>query len=91
MSVVQTVLVYVVIPLAVVSIVGALTLGPAVRGHARYRPGRPWTYQPAWWLPQPDGDHPLPDTVRAEQIAPHTYQGATPTPTVSVGGASGKW
>lgn len=55
MSVIQTVLVYGVVPLAVFVALAIATLLPG-RGkeHPKYRPGQPWTADPVWWEPHPD-------------------------------------
>jgi hypothetical protein len=55
MPVIETVLIYGVIPLAVFLIFAALTLLPG-RGKDRtkYRPGQPWSYAPVWFEPHPD-------------------------------------
>jgi len=55
MSVIQTVLIYGVIPLVVFLAFAAATLLPG-RGKERtkYRPGQPWTAQPVWYEPHPD-------------------------------------
>ena len=55
MSVIETVLIYGVIPLAVFTLLAVATLLPG-RGkeHTEYRPGRPWTAQPVWYEPHPD-------------------------------------
>ena len=55
MSVIETVLIYGVIPLAVFLAFAAATLIPG-RGkeHPKYRPGQPWTAQPVWYEPHPD-------------------------------------
>jgi hypothetical protein len=55
MSVIETVLVYGVIPLAVVVVLAVVTLLPG-RGkeHPTYRPGQPWTAPPVWYEPHPD-------------------------------------
>ena len=55
MPVIETVLIYGVIPLAVFVILAALTLLPG-RGKSRtkYRPGQPWTEEPIWYEPHPD-------------------------------------
>jgi hypothetical protein len=55
MSVIETVLIYGVIPLAVFLAFAAATLLPG-RGKERtkYRPGQPWTAQPVWYEPHPD-------------------------------------
>jgi hypothetical protein len=55
MSVIETVLIYGVIPLAVFLAFAAATLLPG-RGKERtsYRPGQPWTAKPVWYEPHPD-------------------------------------
>ena len=55
MPVIETVLIYGVIPLAVFVILAVLTLLPG-RGKERtkYRPGQPWNAPPIWWEPHPD-------------------------------------
>ena len=58
MSVIETVLIYGVIPLAVFLLLAALTLLPG-RGkeHPKYRPGQPWNAKAIWWEPHPDAAH----------------------------------
>ena len=58
MSVIETVLIYGVIPLAVFLALAAATLLPG-RGkeHPKYKPGQPWTAEPIWWEPHPDAAH----------------------------------
>ncbi|MBB3675978.1 aa3-type cytochrome oxidase subunit CtaJ [Modestobacter versicolor] len=55
MPVIETVLIYGVIPLAVFLLLALATLIPG-RGQqkTRYRPGQPWTAAPVWWEPHPD-------------------------------------
>jgi hypothetical protein len=75
-SVVQTVLVFVGIPAAIIAFLFLAVYGRSlVRQPNRYRPGRPWTYGPSWYVPHP------------EAVA-HT---GGQTPTTAVGGASGEW
>jgi len=83
MTVVETVLVFVGIPLAVVAIVTVLVYGrSAVHQPTRYRTGKAWTYPPAWYLPHPEAiDDVVPDRKAID--------GASPT--VAVGGANGEW
>ena len=77
MTVVQTVLVFVGIPAAVVAFLFLAVYGKSlVRQPNRYRPGRPWTFPPSWYVPHPDA------VVRAE---------GTKSSTTAVGGASGEW
>jgi hypothetical protein len=47
--VVQTVLIYVLIPAAIYGVIALLTLRPTYARVPRYRPGQPWTYEPVWW------------------------------------------
>ena len=55
MPVIETVLIYGVIPLAVFLLLAAATLLPG-RGkdQTRYRPGQPWEHEPVWFEPHPD-------------------------------------
>jgi len=60
-SVVETLLVYAVAPLAFVAVLAALTLrrDPKSR-RRRYRPGQPWEHEPLWYTPhtgQPAAGH----------------------------------
>ena len=51
----QTVLVFAVAPLAGLALLAALTFGPgATTRSPRYRVGRPWDYEPVWYIPRPD-------------------------------------
>ena len=89
MNVLETVLVFGGIPLA-----GVLVLTVAVYGktlvsqQARYRPGRPWTYEPVWYLPHPTGAvghrpaHAVTALPAAVAIAGEAER---------MGGASGEW
>ena len=49
----QTALVFVVLPLAVIGILAALTLPGNRRREKRYRPGRPFEFTPVWFLSAP--------------------------------------
>jgi hypothetical protein len=53
-NVVETILVFVGIPLAIVLVLAALTLLPGGR-RPRYRPGQPWEHEPIWYEPHPEG------------------------------------
>lgn len=50
MSGAETVLILVVVPLAVVLIVGAWAYVGGQRRDTRYRPGRPYQFSPVWYL-----------------------------------------
>jgi hypothetical protein len=54
-SVVQTILVYAVIPLAIYGLVALLTLRDKFARAPRYRPGQPWDYPTVWWTANPAG------------------------------------
>jgi hypothetical protein len=88
-SIAETLLVYVGIPLALVAVMAVLTLRPDPRTRrTRYRPGQPWQHEPVWYSPHP------------EQVAPAAH-GTVPAleagdgrPVRSggpLGGARGTW
>ena len=84
MTVVQTVLVFVGIPLGITALLALAVYGKALtRQPNRYRAGKPWNFPPAWYVPHPDAVlQPVP--VR-KQIEAGTSM------TTAVGGASGEW
>jgi hypothetical protein len=91
LSITETVLVFVGIPAAVVAAVYALVFATAGRrGSKRYRPGRPYTFAPVWFLASEDGSTgtqrpALPGPVLAQASdTPDTTHGVT-------GGASDSW
>ena len=53
-TVVETLLVYVVAPLAVIVVLAVLTLVPGRQKRVRYRPGQPWEHAPVWYEPHPE-------------------------------------
>ena len=55
MSVVETLLVFVVAPLSVYLLLWAMTYLPGGRRRqgVRYKPGQPWDHEPVWYEPQP--------------------------------------
>ena len=54
-TVVETILVYAVAPLAVVAVLALLTLVPGRPKRLRYKPGQPWQHEPVWYEPHPVG------------------------------------
>ncbi len=53
MTVVETILVYAVAPLALVAVLALLTLVPGRPKKTRYKPGQPWEHEPVWYEPHP--------------------------------------
>lgn len=84
MSVVETVLVFGVIPLAVFALIAFAVYGrSALHQPNRYRPGKAWNYRPAWYVPHPDA---VADVV-PELVAIEGAGGGAKW----AGGASGEW
>ena len=56
MSISSTVLIFVIIPAVVIGLIVSLVLAGADRTKRtrRYRPGRPYDFQPIWFLARPD-------------------------------------
>lgn len=85
MSVVETVLVFVGIPGAIIAVIACGVYGKAMLHQPnRYRPGRPWPYAAAWFVPHPDAVMP-PETGRRQ------VEAASSSMTTAIGGASGEW
>lgn len=84
MSIVETVLVFVGIPGAIVALLGFAVYGKSLLHQPnRYRPGRAWNYEPAWFVPHPDA------VVSGAPVRRAVEGGSTTT--TAVGGASGEW
>lgn len=93
MSVAQTALVFAGIPLAVVAVFALLIFGPGqLRQPNRYRPGKPWTYPPVWYIPRPQPENATTRhrAVQAPSRPAIESRDQAPTPN-AVGGASGEW
>ena len=84
-TVLQTIGVYVLIPLAVFGVLALFTLWPKIARGPRYRPGQEWPHEPMWWIGNPDGIGRLgtSGTPGAEHGGPAT--------TTARGGARGSW
>ncbi|MGH3450782.1 MAG: aa3-type cytochrome oxidase subunit CtaJ [Haloechinothrix sp.] len=83
-SVIETVLVYVGIPLALYGLVSLLTLRSKFVSTPRYRPGQEWHHAPVWWTANPDGL----DRPHAEAASGSDSRSA---PASVRGGARGSW
>ncbi|WP_158880581.1 hypothetical protein [Amycolatopsis anabasis] len=55
MNIVETILVFALIPLAIYGVVSLITLRSKFAGAPRYRPGQPWEHPPVWWSGNPEG------------------------------------
>ncbi|HTK64351.1 MAG TPA: hypothetical protein VL595_18315 [Pseudonocardia sp.] len=77
MSVLQTVLVFVLVPLGLFVVISLLAAGRRRQRPSRYRPGEPWRHEPVWWTANPAGA-PLPE--EPEHVA-----------SAGKGGAEGGW
>jgi len=85
MSIVETVLVFAGIPGVMIAVVAFAVYGKVMLHQPnRYRPGRPWPYAAAWFVPHPDA------VVHADPGHPRLEAGA-PARTTAMGGASGEW
>jgi hypothetical protein len=54
MTVLETVVIFVGIPAAVIAVIAGLVYGAGARRSKRYRPGRPFEFTPVWFLAQHD-------------------------------------
>ena len=101
MSVVSTVLIFVIIPAAVVAVIFGLSRAGSNtdRPSRRYRPGRPYDFAPIWFLASPERVSPELGGRTAEQNAqqPAIESGiiedsfGRPVQPGSTGGASDRW
>jgi hypothetical protein len=95
LSISSTVLVFVVIPAAVILVVASLVFAGSdrTRRTRRYRPGRPYDFQPIWFLAAPEqvsvaGDGHARPAIEAPVLEDSSGARVLPGPT---GGASDSW
>ncbi|SER67143.1 hypothetical protein SAMN04487818_104558 [Actinokineospora terrae] len=81
-TLVETLLVFAAIPLAIYGAIALLTLREKFAKAPRYRPGQEWEHDPVWWTANPAG------LGSAHHGAAES--GATPVHTAK-GGARGGW
>lgn len=81
-TVVQTILIFAVIPLALYGVIALLTLRDTFARGPRYRPGQQWDYAPVWWTAHPDG---------AGEHAAAVPAGGGKGKRTAKGGARGSW
>ncbi|MEA5366886.1 hypothetical protein VA596_45660 [Amycolatopsis sp., V23-08] len=85
MNIVETILVFAVIPLAIYGFAGLLTLRRRSGGAPRYRTGQAWEYPAMWWSANPDG---VGEGHRHAGAGGSTVSTGTST---AAGGARGNW
>ena len=81
-TVLQTIGVYALIPLALYGVISLFTLWPKIARAPRYRPGQEWNHEPVWWTGNPDGT--------GSFAARHAEEGQ-PAASTARGGARGSW
>jgi hypothetical protein len=90
-TVVQTVFVFVAIPLAIYGVIALLTLWPKFTKSSRYRPGQEWNFEPVWWT----GNRAGVGSGTNESHTPNGIAASTDSEGEQVrtarGGASGRW
>ncbi|MFI5954956.1 hypothetical protein [Cryptosporangium sp. NPDC051539] len=103
MSVLETTLVFVVVPLAVAGVLALLTLGAGGNRTPRYRPGMPFEFTPVWFLAAPptalsvNGQHPALEQAPARGVLQAAPEQVADGKAVTVpnsgpkGGARGTW
>jgi hypothetical protein len=103
----QTVLVFAVVPLAGLALLAALTFAPGATRSPRYRVGKPWDFEPVWYIARPDVAAPAGSAEGRAALAAASrrqltgssaaHPGEAPASVLDVdtstarGGASGEW
>ena len=88
-TVVQTVLVFVLIPAAIYGVIALLTLVPKMARSPKYRSGQEWTYDPVWWSANLGGQGSHDAHAHSSEDA-EDAQAGEPVRTAR-GGARGNW
>ena len=106
MPVAETLLIYLVIPLAIVLVLAALVFIPGGRRRPRWKSGQAWTHEPVWYEPHPEAtggghgdahgnDHAaLPSGTAHAALTAGDGAAGTAAPAVPagpLGGARGTW
>lgn len=86
MTIVETVLVFALIPLAIYGVITLLTVRPKATRIPRYRPGQEWGYAPVWWNANPAGL-----SVEHHSAAEPAAQTSGAERSTAKGGARGSW
>jgi hypothetical protein len=96
LSIISTVLLFVLLPAAIIAVVAGLSLaGGSGRQTRRYRPGRPYDFTPIWFLARPEQVGPAQGTSGRRAPAPALESGVVESgarvPMGATGGASDRW
>ena len=86
MTVVQTVLVFVLIPAAIYGVIAALVMLPRMARSPKYRSGQEWTYDPVWWSANLGGAGSYGTHADSSEVAEAGESART-----ARGGARGNW
>lgn len=95
MTVLETVLILVGVPLAAIIVITALVFGTSSARSKRYRPGRDYDFAPVWFLARPENvtvagaaDY----VERLDTEGPKAIESSESSPRAGIkGGASGNW
>ncbi len=96
MSIAETVLVFIGIPLALYLVIAAAVYGLSSRQTPRYRPGRPFAFEPVWFVaarPSHHLDDPTQPVLPPVDV-PRALPAGSPDPADApsrTGGARGTW
>ncbi len=99
MSIVQTTLVFLGIPVVATLAIAALVYARSAERAPRYRPGGPWPFEPVWYLPHPEHSGPVSSLQSADAHSGGAHAadarpaitGRVAEPATASGGASGEW
>ena len=92
LTITETVLVFVGIPLAVVLIIFGLVYGLDARsGGKRYRPGRPYSAAPVWYLANKRSAEPAPSSSHGHEVTAAPEGDLATVHYGETGGASDSW
>jgi hypothetical protein len=92
----ETLLIFVGIPVGVALVVAGLVYGGGSRRNKRYRPGRPFEFRPVWFLSVPEQLHgeshrPALPSASAQPVPGPLLAQPVPVPQGTTGGASDRW
>lgn len=92
LSILSTVLIFVLVPLGVCVIIAGFALaGGAGRRARRYRPGRPYDFAPIWFLASPERVTSGGSRAHTPAIESGVVETGARAPMGTTGGASDRW